>query len=798
MKIDLNSPTFLADLNAHLAYQSYLHGFNPTVEDVIVVSHVGREPKSSEYPHVARHFRTINSLSAQEQKNLPQPESSILKHVDLNVACADELCDGKFEKPNAKPVTIPETMKKKEAGKSVASGFPAPKFEEFSAHRIALWEKLKANQPTIPNKGEKLKFEGENGKTYSGEAGVTRPIDLAKEWLQKDKIGDIVVVKIDGKLWDLGRVTEFGGKVEFLEFDHPEAQEVFWHSSSHILGQALERVFGGNLTKGPPTESGFFYDIYLGSQVVNEESYEKINSEISKILKEKQVFERILVTKQDGLELFKHNPFKLEIIRNKVPDDALMSIYRCGTLIDPCRGPHIPNTQIVKSCVVTKNSGAYWEGKAGLDSLQRVYGISFPSKERMTEWQHIQEEAKKRDHRLIGLHQELFFFQDLSPGSCFWLPHGTRIYNKLIETIKKEYWNRGFQEVVTPNMYSMKLWEISGHATKYRENMFLFDVEGSEFALKPMNCPGHCLMFAHRHRSYRELPIRFADFGVLHRNEISGALHGLTRVRRFQQDDAHIFCMPAQIKEEITGCLNFLNSIYGIFGFHYDVRLSTRPEQYLGEIEVWNAAEKALADALDESGLKWEVNPGDGAFYGPKIDITLTDALKRKIQCGTIQLDFQLPERFGLEYTSSEADEATNQKFARPVIIHRAILGSVERFVSIVTEQYAGKWPFWLSPRQGIVVPVAAAFNGFAEKVKNILQRHGYYVDVELSSKKFAKKVRESQLSQYNFILVVGEEEEKNESVNVRTRDNVVHGMKTIDELLQDFRSYSESKSNSH
>eukprot|EP00300_Choanocystis_sp_HF-7_P004611 c13596_g1_i1.p1 GENE.c13596_g1_i1~~c13596_g1_i1.p1 ORF type:complete len:746 (+),score=211.22 c13596_g1_i1:41-2239(+) len=720
----------------------------------------------------------------------------------INVAQAEELCDSKTV--NANGAIVPETMLKKTTAKKVTSGFQAPKFDEFKNYRLELWEKLKAKQPKLPNQGEKLTLTYVGKGDLEAVAGVTKPFDLAKQWFEKDRLGDFVVAKVNDTLWDMSRPLEFGGNIRFLEFDDPEATEVFWHSSSHLLGQVLEREFGGNLTKGPPTEGGFFYDIFLGEQVVTQDHYKQLNAALNAVIKEKQPFERILVSKQDGLELFKHNPFKVEIITNKVPDDAYMSIYKCGTLIDPCRGPHIANSQLVKACQVTKNSSAYWEGRAGQDSLQRVYGISFPTKERMAEHLRLLEEAAKRDHRLIGQQQELFFFNTLSPGSCFWLPHGARIFNKLVDTIKEEYWKRGFSEVVTPNVYSMALWETSGHAAKYRENMFLFEVEKQEFALKPMNCPGHCVMFDHRVRSWRELPIRFADFGVLHRNELSGALHGLTRVRRFQQDDAHIFCTHDQIKDEIAGALDFLKCIYGIFGFTYEMRLSTRPEQFLGEVEVWNKAEQALQEALDASGLPWELNPGDGAFYGPKIDVTLMDALKRRHQCGTIQLDFQLPQRFKLQYTGTDDSGAAAMK--QPVIIHRAILGSVERFISVLTEQTAGKWPFWLSPRQIIVVPVAAAFDEYAKHVHAVLHEAKYYVDIDLSSKTFNKKVREGQTAQYNFILVVGEKEATNNLVNIRLRDGSEKkdddrdfvGEKSIPDLLAGLAELSRSKSNKY
>lgn len=432
-----------------------------------------------------------------------------------------------------------------------------------------------------------------------------------------------------------------------------------------------------------------------------------------------------------------------------------------------------------------QNSATYWEGKADAETLQRVYGISFPDPKQLKEWEKFQEEAAKRDHRKIGREQELFFFHELSPGSCFFQPRGAHIYNTLVDFIKSQYKKRGFQEVVSPNIYNAKLWQTSGHWEHYSENMFSFESEKETFALKPMNCPGHCLIFDNRVRSWRELPLRLADFGVLHRNELSGALTGLTRVRRFQQDDAHIFCTPEQIKVEIDGCLDFLSYVYKTFGYSVNLVLSTRPEKYLGDLEIWNGAEKALEESLNKFGQPWSINPGDGAFYGPKIDITITDALKRAHQCGTIQLDFQLPIRFNLSYIN-EAGEKRH-----PVIIHRAILGSVERQIAILTENYGGKWPFWLSPRQVMVVPVGNTYYEYAETVRQQLHDAGYMAESDLDDgDTMNKKIRNAQLAQFNFILVVGAKEQEATTVNVRTRDNKVHGEVSVTDLIVKLKRY--------
>lgn len=389
------------------------------------------------------------------------------------------------------------------------------------------------------------------------------------------------------------------------------------------------------------------------------------------------------------------------------------------------------------------------------------------------------EEAKKRDHRKLGIEGELFFFHQLSPGSAFFNPAGARIYNAMMQYLRECYWEHEYEEVMTPNAFNLDLWHTSGHADHYKENMFLLDVEGQEWGLKPMNCPAHCLMFDQRVRSYKELPLRLADFGTLHRNEYSGALSGLTRVRRFQQDDAHIFCTPEQIQAEVSGFLTLMDEVYSTLGLEYELRLSTRPEGFLGEIEVWNAAEKSLADALNASGRPWEENPGDGAFYGPKIDITVFDALRRRFQCATVQLDFQQPIRFGLTYVTPANTTAT------PVIVHRAVYGSMERMIAILTEHFAGKFPLWMSPRQVMVIPISEKSREYAEEVRVAIRKAGFFVEADVRDAKMQKKVRDAQLAHWNYILVVGEEEAKNTTVNVRTRDNVVHGEHTLANLLR-------------
>uniref|UniRef100_A0A7S0IKQ1 Probable threonine--tRNA ligase, cytoplasmic n=1 Tax=Calcidiscus leptoporus TaxID=127549 RepID=A0A7S0IKQ1_9EUKA len=638
-------------------------------------------------------------------------------------------------------------------------------------------------------------------KRYSGAGPAVVNADSAEDE------ATVSAAAVEWELWDAVRPLEGDCELKLHKFDEPEGKDVFWHSSAHILGEALESLYSAQLTHGPATDTGFFYDSFLGGNPFKPEMGADVEKKVTKICNEKQPFERVVITKEDALQLFANNPFKLAMIRSKLPDGCVTTAYACGPFVDLCRGPHLPNTGKIKAFAVTKTSASLWLGKQGNDELQRTYGITFPDKKDFTEWKHLQEEAAKRDHRVIGLKQELFFFDELSPGSCFFLPHGGRLWNKLQGAIREQLWVRGYDEVVTPNMYNLKLWETSGHAAKYKENMFCLDIENAEFGLKPMNCPGHCLMFKMRKRSYRELPIRLADFGVLHRNELSGALTGLTRVRRFQQDDAHIFCMVSQIKSEVRGCLEMIKTVYDWLGMDFALKLSTRPEGALGDPAVWEMAEAYMADALDEfqsiCGKKWSLNPGDGAFYGPKIDVQVFDALKRPHQCATVQLDFVQPMRFDLRYmagataeTKSSAEEGEGEAagFERPVMIHRAVYGSFERMIAILVEHFAGKWPFWMSPRQCLVVPVSKAFLAYATAVKEQIYRAGYYADADLSCRTLNKMVREGQLAYYNFILVVGAEEAESESVNVRTRENEVQGKKTVVELLDFFAGLTRDK----
>lgn len=673
--------------------------------------------------------------------------------------------------------------KKKKGNNKKASLYLDPE-PAFIAERNALFEKLQkeyqekvASMPRVP-----ITIVLKDGAKKEATAWETTPMDIARG-ISKSLADRLCIAKVNGDLWDLERPFEGKEneeiKLELFDFESDEGRRVFWHSSAHVLGEACECNLGAHICLGPPTDDGFFYEMALKDtlkedkdaeeRTISQADFPNLEGVAKNVIKEKQKFERLVMSKEDLLKMFHYSKFKTYLVQTKIPDGGSTTVYKCGKLIDLCVGPHIPHTGRIKAFKLLKNSSSYFLGDANNESLQRVYGISFPDKKLMDAHLKFLAEASMRDHRKIGKEQELFLFNEMSPGSCFWLPHGTRIYNTLVDLLRSEYRKRGYEEVITPNMYNSKLWKTSGHWANYKENMFTFEVEKETFGLKPMNCPGHCLMFKARERSYRELPWRVADFGVIHRNEFSGALSGLTRVRRFQQDDAHIFCTQDQIEQEIENIFDFLKFMYGVFGFEFKMELSTRPEKYVGELETWDAAEKKLENALNKWGGAWELNPGDGAFYGPKIDIMISDALRRWHQCATIQLDFQLPQRFELEFKAKDTEESEN--YERPVMIHRAILGSVERMTAILTEHFAGKWPFWLSPRQILVVPVGVKYQEYAQQVRDKMHNAGFYADVDLTGNTLQKKVRTGQLMKYNFIFIVGETEMNENSVNIRNRD---------------------------
>ncbi|KAM6234282.1 threonine--tRNA ligase, mitochondrial isoform 2-T2 [Porphyrio hochstetteri] len=590
---------------------------------------------------------------------------------------------------------------------------PDPNLSE----RLRLFQQLRAAQDPRdgtgtgtgrPSPGTPIRIALPGGRLLPGRALQTTPFEVAAQ-LGGGLAEAALVARVNGTLQDLDRPLESDTDLELLDFSAPEARAAFWRSGACVLGTVAEQLFGAALCRAQATEDGFFCDIHMGDRAVQRDELPALEAACVAFTRAGHRFERLEATRQQLAELFKHNSFQLQQVEEEVTSPTT-TVYRCGPSLHLIPGPLLQHTGLISALRVLTSSAAFWEGAGGRQSLQRVAAVAFPSAQGLAEWQRVQEEAALRDHRRIGREQELFFFHKLSPGSCFFLPRGAHIYNTLIEFIRSEYRARGFSEVVTPNVFSPQLWELSGHWQHYSPNMFTFTAGTETFSLKPMNCPAHCLMFSHRRRSWRELPLRLADFGVLHRNEPPGALTGLTRVRRFQQDDAHIFCTMGQLEAEIASCLDFIRSVYAVLGFSFRLALATRPPGFLGDPHTWDLAEQHLERSLRGFGQPWELSPGDGAFYGPKIDIQIRDALGRQHQCGTIQLDFQMPERFQLEYISAEGGSL------RPVLIHRAVLGSVERMVAVLAESCGGRWPFWLSPLQTIVIPQAPEVEDYARE----------------------------------------------------------------------------------
>ncbi|MBC8500218.1 MAG: threonine--tRNA ligase [DPANN group archaeon] len=563
-------------------------------------------------------------------------------------------------------------------------------------------------------------------------------------------------------------------KTNIPSFDTHGGKEIFHHSTAHVLAQAVIRIFPkAKLTIGPTIEGGFYYDI--GVRPLKPEDLKKIEEEMKKIVKENHKIKRVEVSRKKALELFKDNQYKVELIE-EMPKGEKISYYEQGEFKDLCRGPHVPNTGMIKAFKLTKVSSAYWRGDAKKSSLQRIYGVSFPKKKQLNKFLELQREADKRDHRKIGKELEWFTFHEYSPGSAFFHKKGAIIYNELVNFLREEYNKRGYQEVITPLLYDKALWETSGHWEHFKEDMFIIEIDGREFALKPMNCPSHCLMYLNNTRSYRDLPLRIADFAPLHRNELKGVLAGLTRERKMSQDDAHIFCSLEQIEDEIKRLLDFTKHIYkDTFKMEYHLELSTMPEKAMGSKTIWDKAEKALENALKKNKLAYKVNPGDGAFYGPKIDLHVKDSIGRNWQCATIQLDFNLPERFKLKY------EGKDGRKHQPVMIHRAILGSLERFIGVMVEHFAGKLPLWLSPIQVRILTVSDKFKKYGEEVVKKMKEAGIRAELDDRTESIGKKVREAQINKVNYILVVGEREKKDKTVTVRTFHNKVIGAKKAD-----------------
>ena len=572
--------------------------------------------------------------------------------------------------------------------------------------------------------------------------------------------------KIDGEAADLRTPLTKDCTLEILTFDSAEGKHAYWHTTAHIMAQAIGRLYpGAKFAIGPAIENGFYYDVDL-EQTLTPDDLVKIEAEMKKIIKEDLPLERFELSPEDAVKLMeeKKQDYKLELIAEHSGKGEKISFYQQGEYIDLCAGPHLMSTGHVKAVKLTNCTGAYWRADANNKMLQRVYGISFPKAADLDAYVTMLEEAKKRDHRKLGRDLELFTIMDEGPGFPFFLPKGMVLKNLLIDYWREIHRKAGYLEISTPMILNRSLWERSGHWDHYKQNMYTTVIDEQDFAIKPMNCPGGMLVYKTKLHSYRDLPLRMGELGLVHRHELSGALHGLMRVRCFTQDDAHIFMMPSQIKDEIKGVVNLIDSVYKTFGFQYHIELSTMPEDHMGAQEDWDNATEALCAAITELGYDYEVNEGDGAFYGPKLDFHLTDCLGRTWQCGTIQLDFQLPERFELEYTGEDGAKH------RPIMIHRVVFGSIERFIGILTEHFAGAFPLWLSPVQVKVLPISERHHEYAEKVAAELEAAGLRVEADLRNEKIGYKIREAQLQKTPYMLVVGDKEAETGTVSVRGR----------------------------
>ena len=611
--------------------------------------------------------------------------------------------------------------------------------------------------------------------------------ELAKS-LSKNLSKSAVVGEVNGTLVDLSYKLKNNDEVNILTFEDEKAVEVMRHSTSHVMAQAVKRVFKNvKLAIGPSIDNGFYYDFDI-EEPLTAEDLNKIEKEINNIISENLSFERVDISREEALKLMKDRgeDYKVELISD-LPEGEKISLYKQGEFIDLCRGPHIYSTKYIKAFKLTSVAGAYWRGNEKNKMLQRVYGVAFASKDELKTYLHNLEEAKKRDHRKLGKDLKLFTFVEEGPGFPFFLPKGVVLKNTLINYWREVHQKAGYVEIETPIMLNKKLWETSGHWYHYKENMYTSIIDEEEFALKPMNCPGGMLVYKSEVHSYRDFPMRLGELGRVHRHELSGALHGLMRVRAFTQDDAHIFMLPEQIKSEIKGVVELIDEVYSKFGFKYNVELSTRPEDSMGSDEDWNMAEGSLKGALDELNLPYKINEGDGAFYGPKIDFHLQDSLGRTWQCGTIQLDFQLPQRFELDYIGSDGEKH------RPIVIHRVIFGSIERFIGILIEHFAGKFPTWLAPVQVKILPISDKFNDYASEVKNKLLDNGIRVEEDLRAEKIGYKIREARNERVPYIVIVGEKEVENQNIALRSRKNGDEGSVELDRFIDRIRNEIKS-----
>jgi threonyl-tRNA synthetase len=596
--------------------------------------------------------------------------------------------------------------------------------------------------------------------------------------------------EVDGEVKDLGHKLEKDCSLNLLTFDNEGGRHAYRHTSSHIMAQAVKRLYPeAKLAIGPSIDNGFYYDFDI-DKPFSVDDLEKIENEMSKIIKEDLPLERFTLPREEAIKFMeeKGEPYKVELI-NELPEGEEISFYKQGDFVDLCAGPHVPSTGKIKAFKLLSVAGAYWRGSEKNKMLQRIYGTSFAKKSQLDEYLFRLEEAKKRDHRRLGRELDLFDIRDEGPGFPFFLPKGMVLRNTLEDYWRVEHKKRGYQEIKTPIILNEELWHRSGHWDHYKENMYFTKIDDMDYAIKPMNCPGGMLVYKRKLHSYKDLPQRMGELGLVHRHELSGALHGLMRVRCFTQDDAHIFMTPEQIKPEVLGVIDLIDSFYSVFGFKYHVELSTRPEDSMGTDEQWEMATNALRDALEAKGMEYKINEGDGAFYGPKIDFHLEDSIGRTWQCGTIQLDFQMPERFDLTYVGSDGEKH------RPVMIHRVVFGSIERFIAILTEHFAGAFPTWLAPVQVKILPIIEKHHDYALEIQKVLEEKNIRTEIDLRNEKIGYKIREAQMEKIPYMLIIGDKEIENRAVSVRSRKDGDLGSMPFDGFVDKIIEEIETKS---
>lgn len=630
-----------------------------------------------------------------------------------------------------------------------------------------------------------IKYPDGSQKEYESGVKVSEITGDISQGLLRQSLGAVVngeILGLDDKVYE-------DSDFKVVKFEDKEGKQIFWHTASHIMAYAIQELYPDTkFAIGPSTETGFYYDLDLEHRFV-EEDFKAIEDKMKEIAKKDLPVERIEISREEALAYFKekNQDYKVELI-NDLPEDEKITMYKIGDFTDLCKGPHLLSTKKIKAIKLLSIAGAYWRGDSDNKMLQRIYGIAFEKQKQLDEYIERREEAEKRDHRKLGKELDLFSMHEEGPGFPFFHPNGMVLRNNLLNWWREVLEENGYGEILTPIILNEALWHRSGHWDHYKDNMYFTKIDDGDYAVKPMNCPGSILVYNSNNHSYRDLPIRLAEYGVVHRHELSGALHGLFRVRTFTQDDAHVYCLFSQVKDEVFKMIDLADYLYSTFGFKYSIELSTRPDDYMGDLEAWNLAEKNLKEALEEKNLPYTINEGDGAFYGPKIDFHLEDAIGRTWQCGTIQLDFQLPENFDLTYVDENGERQ------RPVMLHRALLGSVERFMGILIEHFAGKFPLWLSPVQVEVIPVSDKFKDYAQKLADKLHAEGLRVRLDGRTEKVGYKIREAQVKKINYMLVIGEKEETSGKLSVRKRSGEEVQDVDVDEFIASLKEEIKNK----